>query len=202
MKKVILILIAGLLLSGCTRVYESKVEGKFEIITEFQGQLYDHKPKADEKCQLIGRGNSINFKEIRKGKLADYTVYEFDCEISIETVKKQKKIEKTLSEAKEKEEIKKEKEIKITNMIEDSKKACSLAGVEEGTDKFIDCTIKLYSQKVELAAKQNQQVVIQGQSSGSNVMTIYDPVRDNNALIKRGQGLINGTCTLANLSNC
>jgi len=40
------------------------------------------------------------------------------------------------------------------------------------------------------------------QASGSNVMTIYDPVRDSNALIKRGQGLINGTCTLANLSTC
>jgi len=33
-------------------------------------------------------------------------------------------------------------------------------------------------------------------------MTIYDPVRDRNAALKRGQGLINGTCTLANLSTC
>jgi len=33
-------------------------------------------------------------------------------------------------------------------------------------------------------------------------MTIYDPVRDSNALIKRGQGLINGTCTLGDLSTC
>ena len=62
--------------------------------------------------------------------------------------------------------------------------------------------IQLYTQSVELAAEKNQQVVMQPQSSGSNVMTIYDPVRDSNALIKRGQGLINGTCTLGNLSTC
>ena len=87
-------------------------------------------------------------------------------------------------------------------MIDDAKDKCKVIGFEEGTEKFTDCTLKLYSQSVELAAKQNQQVVIQGQSSGSNVMTIYDPVRDNNALIKRGQGLINGTCTLGDLSTC
>ena len=43
-------------------------------------------------------------------------------------------------------------------------------------------------------------VVSSGSASGS--MTIYDPVRDSNAAIKRGQGLINGTCTLGDLSNC
>ena len=61
---------------------------------------------------------------------------------------------------------------------------------------------KLYSQSGKLAAKQNQQIVVQGQSSGSNVMTIYDPVRDSNAALRRGQGLINGTCTLGDLSTC
>ena len=114
--------------------------------------------------------------------------------------------EKNQAEEKKKEEEKKEeekkKQIKVTSMIDDAKDKCKVIGFTEGTDKFVDCSLKLYSQSVELAAKQNQRVVIQGQSSGSNVMTIYDPVRDNNALIKRGQGLINGTCTLANLSNC
>tara|TARA_B100001964_G_C13897173_1_gene449956 strand:+ start:8 stop:673 length:666 start_codon:yes stop_codon:yes gene_type:complete len=98
------------------------------------------------------------------------------------------------------------KKIKIASMIDDTKDTCKSLGFNEGTDKFSDCALKLYSQSVELAAKNNQQIVIQNQgstsSSGSNVMTIYDPVRDSNALIKRGQGLINGTCTLANLSTC
>ena len=96
--------------------------------------------------------------------------------------------------------------MKLVSMVDDAKKTCKELGFTEGTEKFSDCSLKLYSQSVELAAKQNQQVVIQTQgntsSSGSNVMTIYDPVRDSNALIKRGQGLINGTCTLGDLSTC
>ena len=93
-------------------------------------------------------------------------------------------------------------EIQMSEMIDKAKNTCIDLGFEKGTEKFTDCSLKLYSQSVELAAKQNQQVVIQGQSSGSNVMTIYDPVRDSNALFKRGQGLINGTCTLGDLSTC
>ena len=94
------------------------------------------------------------------------------------------------------------KKIEMTSMIDDAKNTCKSLGFTAGTEKFADCTLKLYSQTVELAAKNNQQVVMQGQSSGSNVMTIYDPVRDSDALIKRGQGLMNGTCTFADLSNC
>ena len=99
-------------------------------------------------------------------------------------------------------EAKKLKKIEMASMIDDAKDKCKVIGFEVGTEKFADCTLKLYAQSVELAAKQNQQIVVQGQSSGSNVMTIYDPVRDSNAAIKRGQGLINGTCTLGDLSNC
>jgi len=98
--------------------------------------------------------------------------------------------------------------LEMISMINKAKDTCKILGFTEGTDKFADCSLKLYTQRIELAAQNNQQVVIQGQgststsSSGSNVMTIYDPVRDNNALIKRGQGLINGNCTLGDLSNC
>ena len=34
------------------------------------------------------------------------------------------------------------------------------------------------------------------QSSGSNVTTIYDPVRDNKALMQQGQKMLSGACTL------
>ena len=37
---------------------------------------------------------------------------------------------------------------------------------------------------------------MQPQSSGSNTMTIYDPVRDSNALIQKGQRMLSGACTL------
>ena len=34
------------------------------------------------------------------------------------------------------------------------------------------------------------------QSSGSNVTTIYDPVRDNKTLMQQGQKMLSGACTL------
>jgi len=37
---------------------------------------------------------------------------------------------------------------------------------------------------------------MQPQSSGSNVMTIYDPVRDNQRLIDQGMKMLSGRCTL------
>jgi len=92
-------------------------------------------------------------------------------------------------------EIKKGK-IEIASIIDKAKDTCKSLGFKEGTEKFADCSLKLYSQSVELAAEQNKTVVMQPQSSGSNVMTIYDPVRDNNALIKRGQRMLSGACTL------
>ena len=86
--------------------------------------------------------------------------------------------------------------VEIASMIDKAKNTCKELGFTEGTDKFADCSLKLYTQSVELAAKQNQQVVMQPQSSGSNVMTIYDPVRDSRALIRQGQRMLSGACTL------
>jgi len=89
-----------------------------------------------------------------------------------------------------------DKKIELVSMIGDAKKTCKKLGFTEGTDKFADCSLKLYSQSVELAAKNNQTVVMQPQSSGSNTMTIYDPVRDSRALIRQGQRMLSGACTL------
>ena len=91
-------------------------------------------------------------------------------------------------------------QLKISNMIDESKNTCKLLGMKEDTDKFSDCALKLYTQKIDIAAKENQKIVSGGMSGNS--VTIYDPVRDSEAMIKRGQGLINGTCTLGDLSNC
>ena len=91
---------------------------------------------------------------------------------------------------------KSDKKMELASMIDDAKKTCKELGFKEGTEKFTDCSLKLYSQSVELASKNNQQVVMQPQSSGSNVMTIYDPVRDNRALMNQGQRMLSGACTL------
>jgi hypothetical protein len=103
--------------------------------------------------------------------------------------------------AKSKEQKIKKKKIKVISMVDDAKSTCKDLGFNEGTEKFADCALKLYTQKVELAAEKKQTIVQSSSLSGGSV-TIYDPVRDYNAAIKRGQGLINGTCTLGDLSNC
>ncbi|MDC0163651.1 hypothetical protein OAI48_02195, partial [Candidatus Pelagibacter sp.] len=88
-------------------------------------------------------------------------------------------------------------------MIERAKNTCKELGFKDGTEKFTDCSLKLYSQSLDLAAKQNQQIIVQGNTgSSSNEMTIYDPVRDSENLQRRALGLINGTCTIANYINC
>ena len=86
--------------------------------------------------------------------------------------------------------------IEMASMIDKAKDTCKSLGFKDGTEKFADCALKLYSQSVELAAKNNQTVVMQPQSSGSNVMTIYDPVRDNQRLIDQGMKMLSGRCTL------
>ena len=141
---------------------------------------------ANGNCRgFDSQSKAINLKQFHKGAIfsgSEFSYWHYDCETS---------------------DIRKEKnKVELASLIDESKATCKTLGFTEGSDKFSDCTLKLYAQGVELAAKQNQQIVIQGQSSGSNVMTIYDPVRDSNALIKRGQGLMNGTCTFADLSNC
>jgi len=87
------------------------------------------------------------------------------------------------------------KKKELASMVEDAKKTCKDLGFTEGTDKFTDCSLKLYTLSVESAAKNNQTVVMQPQSSGSNTITIYDPVRDSNALINKGMRMINNQCT-------
>ena len=77
-------------------------------------------------------------------------------------------------------------------MIVKSKNTCKSLGFKEGTEKFTDCALKLYTQEIELAAKNNQQV----QSTSGGVMTIYDPVRDSQRMIRQGQRMLSGRCTL------
>ena len=88
-------------------------------------------------------------------------------------------------------------------MVNDAKKTCGILGFQAGTEKFTDCTLKLYSQKVDelVAEKQARSQVVQNQSSsnqssGSNVTTIYDPVRDSQNLMNKGQKMLSGGCTL------
>ena len=77
-------------------------------------------------------------------------------------------------------------------VIAEAKEMCKDLGFKIGTDKFAGCAMQ-----VALAKLQPQQSSSSGTtSSSSGSMTIYDPVRDNTEMIRRGQRMLSGACTL------
>ena len=82
-------------------------------------------------------------------------------------------------------------------VTKEAKSICKELGFKVSTDSFSNCTLQLYQAKIN-----PPKIISSSGSSGSSTVTIYDPVRDNNAQIKRGMGLITGKCTLGDLSNC
>jgi len=216
MKKLLAIMVLGLLFSGCAKPIgnDTNLSGKKEYrsITNLQPQgfadvtisiyslglispkYYDFYEFANtlEEAEKNSMEACMNFRS-KKGWEKNSKCF---LEDTIMTTKGY--IEKS-KRVKVKE--KKDKEVKLVSMIDKAKNTCKSLGFKDGTDKYTDCALKLYTQSVELAGQRNQTVVVP-QNSGSNTMTIYDPVRDNDALMRRGQGLVNGTCTLGDLSNC
>ena len=90
--------------------------------------------------------------------------------------------------------------VQLASIIEETKNTCKVLGFKQGTEKFSDCALKLYTKKIELAEKQNQQVVVQNQ--GSSTVRVVDVTRENENNMRRSMGLINGTCTLATYYSC
>ena len=90
----------------------------------------------------------------------------------------------------------------IASMIDQAKDTCKSLGFKEGTEKFTDCSLKLYSQSLDLAAKQNQQVVIQNQGSSSDTVRVIDVTRERENTLRKAGGLIDGSCTLATYYKC
>ena len=90
--------------------------------------------------------------------------------------------------------------VQIATLIEDSKNTCKSLGFQERTDKFTDCTLKLYSQKLDLAEKQKQEVVVQNQ--GSSTVRVIDVTRERENTLRKAGGLIDGSCTLATYYKC
>ena len=192
MKKLLGIVVLGfglIILNSCATTYES-----FQNEATNKGYKYTamacpaNDPRSQEGCGLGGHNNQKAANEgalkmcheefskcvvVKEGNRWVYTKQDYDTE---------------------------QNSIKMASMIDKAKNTCKSLGFNEGTEKFTDCSLKLYTQEMELAAKQNQQVIIQGQNSGS--MTIYDPVRDSENMMRRGMGLVNGTCTLANYYSC
>jgi membrane-associated protease RseP (regulator of RpoE activity) len=91
-----------------------------------------------------------------------------------------------------------EKSVELVTLIKEAKNTCKDLGFKEGTEKFAECGLKLYTKNIDKISEKKDVVIVQSPqtTSTSNTMTIYDPVRDSNALIKQGMKMLSGGCTL------
>ena len=193
MKKAILILVAGLLLSGCAYqpfiMDRNNIEGRFMVTEDVAANstFEEIKLVADNKCKLLGRGVAI---DISRNNVIDrdiYKDYPFSCEKgpagSISTTD-------------------------ITFTINDKKEQCEAIGFTPQTDKFADCVLRL----VELDVKSQQQAQIQLALSQGN-QQVADELRaqrnqqNGQYLMDLGQKLLNPStrkttrCTVTGFGN-
>ena len=216
MKKVILIVVLGIFLSGCatytTKIY-SGGDGKIvkaddeQILLGWNGQIWtdDDGNSGYDGPRWRGVESSLNTEKASqhcasKDKFAyffnDYTAKDHlnpnDAAIFICSTQELKK-SPISGNSYSWRNFSKDSPIYKKGIIINAKKMCKEMGFKPESDKLAGCVMQ-----VALAEFSPQQ------STGSTggVMTIYDPARDSAAAIKRGQGLINGTCTLGDLSNC
>ena len=169
-----------------TMVYIKKYEKNYKLVKIFNSPLepfdyYLNFPQIDikDKSKLIKRRTKIS-----------NIINEMAKEEEIASQKEKEEEEKIKFEAE-----KEERELK--EMIDKAKTTCQTLGFEQDTDKFSDCTLKLYTQEVDNkvaleVAKQKSS----SSSSNSGTMIIYDPVRDRQNKIDKGMEMITGRCTL------
>ena len=130
--------------------------------------------------------------DVGNGTLQAYTYSHADALALIENKNNvQTSVSRKLSKSEKKQ---KEQEDNKFAKIEEYKKTCSAIGFELGTDKFADCTLKLY------VADNKETTQIVQSSSGVQEMIIYDPDRERRIQQKAWNDLLHGRCSLNALS--
>jgi hypothetical protein len=214
MKKLLGILVLGLLLSGNAYTEAVFTQQEIDKDIKYMNEFYNQKVlnSNDKLCVLAQSTNVYETiwgyacgpksmkNKIIKTALKECQANGENCIITRQGVQIVNQVAQKVS---------KDKNINIAgnNMdiaetIQKAKDTCKSLGFKEGTEKFTDCSLKLYSQSLDLAAKQNQQVVIQNQGSSSGTVKMFDVVRDRENSMRKAKGLIDGSCTLANYVFC
>jgi hypothetical protein len=215
MKKLLGIVVLGLLLSGnaYAGIYKSKYKNYFDMNVSGNGfnkkSFQNAEQQALLECQKESKLKNLRVEgcllfELHGGTALD-TLFDREVEknfwnVSVDKFEKSLKLDEIIQgvKFKTKEEKKEKKEkIELAEIIDKAKTTCQTLGFEQGTDKFSDCTLKLYSQEVD--NKVALEVAKQKSSSGSSnsgTMVIYDPVRDRQNKIDKGMEMITGRCTL------
>ena len=178
--------------TGITKCRYTKGEGGIKTTsckTNFISQEYNLKGRVNYPDWLTSRDwNGVTYWDLNWTRAwpDDFVAYNKKFRTKVDLEKEQKD---------------------LALIVNDVKKTCSVLGFEEGSEKFADCTLKLYTQKIDemVAEKQarNQQLIQSQQtntttqsSSGTNTTIIYDPVRDRQNQIDRGMKMLGGKCTL------
>ena len=206
MKKLLGIVVLGLLLVGCgPTVYEGMSNEEFESQARAKGAIYfarslpiDRITADGSKEQPAAQGASaISQEEANRYALDScHKGGEGSCIIFMEGSNITPEAERLIKEAKLAEQKKiSDKKVELLALINEAKSICKELDFKEGTEKFSDCALKLYTQKIDQTTKQKETVIVQTQAS-SGSMTIYDPVRDNQRMIDQGMKMLSGRCTL------
>ena len=163
MKKLLGILVLSLLLSGnaYAKSFSAHVKNYYNFKEGFYGSskkgFKEAKKQAFENCRAKSKENDLNPKACLLYALQSSTGWETLTDREYEEVfwnKYVDQFEKTLKpdeiiqgvkfETKEEKKVNKEK-IELAEIIDKAKATCQTLGFEQGTDKFSDCTLKLYS---------------------------------------------------------
>ena len=144
MKKLLGIVVLGLLLSGC--VSEMKRMQK-------QGSIYSHKASV----QLIKSGFNLGFIEYGNSSREAEEKALATCknEINLKKIKKARCETVWVVETGIYQNIEKEKKKKIAN-LENLKSTCREFGYNEGTESFADCVKDLYLQNTQAGKTQRK----------------------------------------------
>ena len=219
-KKILLILGVSLLFSGkayakkgwsftYTNYYDTSVSGAafHKSITKAMNMALSKCQEKSKKKNLKPEG-CVEHDFQKSGAWATLTnsddkvivwnkyVDQFEATLNPDEIIQGVKYE-TKKEKEEKKAADKEK-IELAEIIDKAKATCETLGFEKGTDKFSDCTLKLYTQEVDnkVAIEVAKQKSKSSGSSNSGTMVIYDPVRDRQNKIDKGMEMITGRCTL------
>ena len=183
MKNILWISILGLMLSGCISPGDNTY-GDFQKYWETERKWKT--AKACPKSKLEKGGSCVwSAKSTQEEANEDALNYcnKSDCVITMEG----NKTVYTYEDLKSSE---------LASIINNSKNTCKTLGFEEGTEKFTECALKLYTQEVDNKVAIEVAKRKSSSSSSSGTMTIYDPVRDRQNQIDKGMKMLSGGCTL------
>jgi len=220
MRKLLGIVVLGLLLSGNAYanewIFTYKNYFDMSVIGVGSHKKYSKYAAKDAllKCQEQSKKNNLKpegclkHDQQEKGAMAElfnkaekYIVWNKYVDQFEKTLKPDEIIQGVKYKTKKEKEEKKaadDEKIELAEIIDKAKTTCETLGFEKGTDKFSDCTLKLYTQEVDnkVAIEVAKQKSTASGSSNSGTMVIYDPVRDRQNKIDKGMEMITGRCTL------